>query len=122
MKKVLVIEDEGIIRLNLLYLLNAQGFETIGAENGSVGLSLVREFIPDLIICNLKMPLLNGYELLQKLDQDSTTATIPLLFLTAQLEDEEIIQRSPLRNIRYVYKPFIPSDLLDMIADMLGES
>jgi CheY-like chemotaxis protein len=58
MKKILVIEDEGIIRLNLLHLLNAQGFNTIGAENGSVGVRLVREFIPDLITCNIKMPFL----------------------------------------------------------------
>lgn len=120
MKKIVVIEDEGIIRLNLLYLLNANGFEVVGAENGAVGLRLVREFIPDLILCNVKLPVLSGYEVFRELGKHSTTATIPFILLTAQIENEEIIQSEQVRNIRYLSKPFITNELLAIIAEILS--
>jgi len=119
MKKILVIEDEGIIRLNLLHLLNAQGFNTIGAENGSVGVRLVREFIPDLIICNIKMPGLNGYEVFRELRSDSSTAAIPFIFLTAQIDMNKFSPEEQ-RTIRYLGKPFMANELLEIIAEFLG--
>lgn len=119
MKKITVIEDEGIIRLNLLHLLNAQGFNTIGAENGSVGVRLVREFIPDLIICNIKMPGLNGYEVFKELRSDFSTAAIPFIFLTAQIDMNEFSQEDK-KTIRYLGKPFMAHELLEIIAEFLG--
>jgi diguanylate cyclase len=103
----------------LLYLLSDQGFEAIGAENETVELRLVREFSPDLIICNIKMLMLSGYEVFQELGKDITTATIPLIFLTAQIEAEEIIQSEQTRKNWYLGKPFLPNELLTMIAEIL---
>lgn len=119
MKNILVVEDEGIIRLNLLQILNANGYNAIGAENGAVGLRLVREFTLDLIICNIRMPVLNGYEVFRELQRDSTTAKIPFIFLTAQMDTDEFSQEEQ-QSIRYLCKPFINNELLEMIAEVLG--
>ena len=115
MNKILVIEDEGIIRLNLLQILNAQGYNVLGAENGAVGLRLVREFSPDLIICNIKMPVLDGYAVFRELRSDSNTATIPFIFLTAQM-DTEAFSEEEQQNIKFICKPFINNELVELIA------
>lgn len=117
MKRILVIEDEGIIRLNLLQILNASGYNAIGAENGAVGLQLVKEFIPDLIICNIKMPVLDGYEVFRELRSDPVTALIPLIFLTAQIDIENFSQEEKL-SIKYLYKPFLSNELLALISEV----
>lgn len=119
MKRILVIEDEGIIRLNLLQILNANGYEVIGAENGAVGLRLVREFIPNLIICNIKMPVLDGYEVFRELRSDTMTAQIPFIFLTAQMDLEQLSQEEQ-QTIRYLCKPFLSNELLELILEIVG--
>jgi diguanylate cyclase len=119
MKKILVIEDEGIIRLNLLHILNANGYNTIGAENGAVGLRLVKEFMPDLIICNIRMPVLSGYEVFRELRRDSTTAKVPFLFLTAQMDTDEFSQEEQ-QSIRYLSKPFLSSEFLAVIFEIFS--
>ncbi len=119
MKNILVVENEGIIRLNLLQILNANGYNAIGAENGAVGLRLVREFTLDLIICNIRMPVLSGYEVFRELQRNSTTAKIPFIFLTAQMDTDEFSQEEQ-QSIRYICKPFITNELLEMIAKVFG--
>ncbi|MEO8891231.1 MAG: response regulator [Coleofasciculaceae cyanobacterium] len=119
MKRILVIEDEGIIRLNLLQILNANGYEVIGAENGAVGLRLVREFIPNLIICNIKMPVLDGYEVFRELRSDAITAQISFIFLTAQMDLEQFSQEEQ-QTIRYLCKPFLSNELLELISEIIG--
>lgn len=119
MKRILVIEDEGIIRLNLLQILNANGYEVIGAENGAVGLRLVREFIPNLIICNIKMPVLDGYEVFRELRSDAITAQISFIFLTAQMDLEQFSQEEQ-QTIRYLCKPFLSNELLELISGIIG--
>lgn len=119
MKNILVVEDEGIIRLNLLQILNANGYNAIGAENGAVGLRLVREFTLDIIICNIRMPVLGGYEVFRELQRNSSTAKIPFIFLTAQMNIDEFSQEEQ-QSIRYICKPFITNELLEMIAKIFG--
>jgi CheY-like chemotaxis protein len=119
MKRILVIEDEGIIRLNLLQILNANGYEVIGAENGAVGLQLVREFMPNLIICNIKMPVLDGYEVFRELRSDAITAQISFIFLTAQMDLEQFSQEEQ-QTIRYLCKPFLSNELLELISEIIG--
>lgn len=81
--KILVIEDEFFIRENLLELLEIEGFDAVGAENGLVGVRLAKEYQPDLILCDVMMPELDGFGVLKALREDSATATIPFLFLSA---------------------------------------
>jgi CheY-like chemotaxis protein len=83
-KKILVIEDEKLSRNNLLKILQAEAFEPIGAENGTVGIQLAMEEEPDIIICDIMMPDIDGYEVLKALRQEPSTIMIPFIFLTAK--------------------------------------
>ncbi len=116
MKKILVIEDEKFIRENLLELLEIEGYTAIGAENGMVGVHLAKENQPDLILCDVMMPELDGYGVFNALRQDPVTAMIPFIFLTASAD------RSNLQKIRelgfndYILKPFHVDNFLETIA------
>ena len=119
MNKILVIEDERAIRMNLLKLLSAEGFQSIGADNGASGVQLAKDEQPDLIICDILMPELNGYEVLQALQQDSVTATIPFIFLTAKAERSDWRHAMKLGADDYLTKPFTRAELLEAIATRL---
>lgn len=122
MKKILVIEDEVFIRDNLIELLEIEGFEALGAENGSVGLQLAKEYQPDLILCDVQMPELDGYGVLNGLRQDPTTATIPFLFLTASADRGNIQKIRAMGMNDYILKPFNVDKFLAAIAARLGNS
>jgi len=90
MKKILVIEDEPSVRANILELLEAEEFDVVSAENGFIGALWAQQHLPDLITCDVMMPEVNGYEVLSTLRQDSRTATIPFIFLTAMADQGDI--------------------------------
>jgi EAL domain-containing protein (putative c-di-GMP-specific phosphodiesterase class I)/AmiR/NasT family two-component response regulator len=121
MKKILVIEDENLIRNNILELLEAEDFEPIGAENGSVGVYLARQHQPDLIICDVMMPDLDGYGVLTVLRQDPATAMIPFIFLTALTDRTDIRKGMELGADDYLPKPCTPDELLRAIATRLDK-
>lgn len=119
MSKILVIEDERSIRLNLLKLLSAEGFQTISADNGRTGVQLALIEQPDVIICDVLMPELDGYGVLKTLQQNPVTATIPFIFLTAKTERSDWRQAMALGADDYLTKPFTRAELLDAIASRL---
>jgi diguanylate cyclase (GGDEF)-like protein len=119
MNKILVIEDERAIRINLLKLLGAEGFHVIAAENGKDGVQLARTEPPDLIICDILMPELDGYGVLRTLQQDPVTATIPFIFLTAKSDRSDWRQGMNLGADDYLTKPFTRAELLEAIASRL---
>lgn len=119
MHKILVIEDEQAIRCNLLKLLKAEGFQAIGADNGSTGVQLALIEQPDVIICDILMPELDGYGVLKALQQHSTTATIPFIFLTAKADRSDWRQAMNLGADDYLTKPFTRAELLAAIATRL---
>ncbi len=113
--KILVVEDELTIRNNLTRMLALEDFEVLGAENGRVALSLVLEFNPDLILCDVMMPELDGFGVLSALRDDERTEGIPLVFLTA-LDDRENLRRAMgLGADDYVTKPFTRDDVLQAV-------
>ncbi|MCC5660820.1 response regulator [Nostoc sp. XA010] len=116
MKKILVIEDEAVSREMFLDSLEAEGFNAIGAENGLVGIQQAQEHLPDLVICNIFMPELDGYGVLTTLRQNSVTATIPLIFLSAKATKTEIRQGMNLGADDYLTKPFTVEELLEAIT------
>lgn len=81
--RILVIEDNPDNLALAVYLLRAAGFETIEASDGAQGVRAAREAVPDLIVCDLQMPVLNGFEVLQHLRVDPMTRTIPVVAVTA---------------------------------------
>lgn len=121
MAKVLVIEDEEILRESILNILKTKGFNAIGASDGRSGLQLAKEFLPDLILCDVRMPELDGYEVLRALRQDSSTATIPFLFLTGSNIQNVVREGQLLGANGYLTKPFTTAQLLEAIDRGLGD-
>lgn len=121
MKTILVIEDERTIRTNVLKILEYQGFEVLGAENGSVGIELARQYLPDLILCDVLMPDQDGFEVLQTLRADPETAGIPFIFLTAKADLRDVRRGMNLGADDYIPKPFTTQDLLQAIQVRLGK-
>ncbi|MGV0024484.1 hybrid sensor histidine kinase/response regulator [Phormidesmis priestleyi] len=117
--RILVIEDEKDVRLNIVEILASGGFDSINAENGFVGIQMAKEASPDLIICDIKMPDFDGYGVLEELRQDPSTAMIPFIFLTAKTDRAEIRQGMNLGADDYLTKPFRRVDLLATIAARL---
>ena len=122
MTKVLVIEDDRLTRDIILNLLLLREISAIAAADGRAGLQLAKEIIPDLILCDVRMPELSGYDVLAALRQDSTTATIPLIFLTAETNRDAIERGQQLGANGYLNKPFTTAELLSAIAPYLSKA
>lgn len=116
MTKILVIEDETSIRENILDMLEAENFKAIGAENGKIGIQLAVSQMPDLILCDVMMPELDGYGVLKALRDRPATATIPFIFLTALADKRETRKGMELGADDYLTKPCLPEQLLKAIA------
>ena len=121
MNKILVIEDEEIVRSNILEILASGAFEAFGAENGRQGVELACEQIPSLIICDITMPELDGYGVLKMLRQNSTTETIPFIFLTARADKTDIRAGMNLGADDYLTKPFRRKELLTAVTARLAK-
>ncbi|MBD1833469.1 EAL domain-containing protein [Cyanobacteria bacterium FACHB-472] len=116
MNKILVIEDEEPVLAGMSALLTAENFDVIGAENGKVGVELAIKNQPDLIICDVTMPELDGYGVLRELRQNPATAMIPFIFLTAKSTKSDLRQGMELGADDYLIKPFTRDELLGAIA------
>jgi DNA-binding response OmpR family regulator len=119
MTKILVIEDDTIIRESIIEILQDGNIDAIGAENGEQGLQLAREYQPDLIICDITMPDMDGYSVLTELRQDPTTVIIPFIFLTAKADRDDFRLGMELGADDYITKPCTPTELLSAIATQL---
>lgn len=119
MVKILVIEDELEIRSNLLELLKLEGYDVVGADNGMTGLLGAIEDLPDLIICDVMMPKLDGHDVLRVLRQEPKTVGIPFIFLTALADKGDIRQGMVLGADDYLTKPFTRSDVLTAVKSRL---
>jgi len=122
MTKVLIIEDEDGLRENIRTLLNEEGYDVIATDNGFNGLELSKSFSPDIIICDIMMRGMNGYEVLQSLIADDRTKRIPFIFLSARVEREHIRMGMELGADDYLLKPFMAKELLTSIEARLKKS
>ncbi|MCL4787831.1 MAG: response regulator transcription factor [Verrucomicrobia bacterium] len=122
MKQILVIEDEPEMRRNLLTILKLEKFQPLGAENGRIGLEMAKREKPDLILCDVMMPELDGHGVLEALRQDEDTASIPFIFLTAKGEKADLRSGMNLGADDYLTKPVAKKDLLHAIAARLLRS
>ena len=120
MAKILVIEDEAGVRDSIVDMLNAEDFIVDSAVNGEEGLRQIHEFKPDMVICDVMMPVLNGFGVLQRIRQDPGLATLPFVFLTAKAERVDFRNGMDLGANDYLTKPFTHDDLLRMIHTRLG--
>ncbi len=115
MKRILVIEDEPEMRRNLQTMLRLEGFEVLSAANGRAGLAVAQAEIPDLILCDVMMPVMDGHELLRALREVPGTMNIPFVFLTAKGERADLPSGMNLGADDYLTKPVAREDLLEAV-------
>lgn len=119
MATVLVIEDDPSILENILELLEMEGYQAIGAVDGYEGVMQAQQTIPDIIICDVLMPRLDGYGVLQTLRSLPSTAAIPLVFVSATPQEEILAASVRLGAADYLIKPFRATDLFRVISGVL---
>ena len=119
MKKILLIEDNIDIRENTSEILSLAGYSVSTAENGKVGVDIAQRIKPDLIVCDIMMPELDGYGVLHILNKNADTSSIPFIFLTAKTEKTDIRKGMTLGADDYLTKPFDDTDLLNAIETRL---
>ena len=122
MKKILVIEDNAEVRENLEEILELSGYEVLTAEDGTVGVDIAVSEQPDLILCDVMMPKLDGFGVLNILSKKNNTADIPFIFLTAKAEKADFRRGMNLGADDYITKPFYKDELLDVIETRLRKS
>ncbi|WP_017660695.1 putative bifunctional diguanylate cyclase/phosphodiesterase [Baaleninema simplex] len=122
MTTILAIEDEDYVRDILVDMLEAEGFEVLQAENGVVGCQLAREHQPDLILCDIMMPELDGYGVLTQLNRLQETETIPFIFLSAKADRIDFRVGMDLGADDYLTKPFTRDELLSAVSTRLKKS
>ncbi|WP_019505824.1 response regulator transcription factor [Pleurocapsa sp. PCC 7319] len=121
MTKILVIEDELFVRENIVELLEAEDFAVFSTENGILGILWAQENIPDLVICDVMMPEMNGYEVLSEMRELPMTSLTPFIFLTAMSDKGDIRQGMELGADDYLTKPFTREELLGAIHTRLAK-
>jgi DNA-binding NarL/FixJ family response regulator len=122
MKKILVIEDEPEMRRNITTLLRYYDYDAVAAENGRLGVEAARREKPDLILCDVMMPELDGYGVLHALQTDASLARIPFIYLTAKGEKDDLRSGMNRGADDYLTKPVANKDLVEAIEVRLRRS
>ncbi len=121
MKTILIIDDDSLVRDSLQDVLELHGFQTLTANNGRIGLELATQQQPDLILCDVQMPEMDGYTVLRTLRQNPTVQTIPFVFLTAWADHSNQRQGMDLGADDYLAKPCSTQELLAALQSRLGK-
>lgn len=121
MKTVLLIEDDAILRENTAELLELSNYKVIKASNGKVGIELAKKHLPNIIVCDIMMPELDGYETLKILSKNKTTKFIPFIFLSAKTERNDVRRGMNLGADDYITKPFTEDDIISAIESRLAK-
>ena len=121
MVRILVVEDEEKIRLSLIDMLELAEHDVIVANDGDIGLQLAQEKLPDLIISDIMMPNMDGYELFEAIKSDLTTVHIPFIFLTALASYDDVRAGINLGADDYLTKPFNYNQLITAVNVRLNK-
>lgn len=121
MEKILIIEDEEPLRNRLFRTIELEGYHPISAPGGVEGVKMAKSNLPDLIICDIMMPDMDGYGVYDELKKNADTATIPFIFLTAKVEKSDIREGMNLGADDYITKPFDIEDLMTSIKVRLDK-
>lgn len=118
-KTILIIEDDAVTRKIYVDGLSAEGYNTIGAENGIQGIQKVQTHLPDVIVCDIVMPDISGYDVLGVLQEDPVTAIIPFIFLAGSGAKNDIRKGMEMGADDYVIKPSTLDELIRTITTQL---
>jgi diguanylate cyclase (GGDEF)-like protein len=119
MKTILVIEDEKSIRSNIVRILHFGNFQVLEAPDGQTGVDMAKSYLPDLIVCDIMMPGLDGYQVFRELSEQAETAIIPFVFLSAKADRTEIRHGMSIGADDYLTKPFTSAELLQAVTARL---
>lgn len=119
MSKILIIEDQEEIRENLTELLELSDFTVITAVNGKNGIETIYEEVPDIILCDVSMPIMNGYEVLKRVRSNSKTDDTPFVFISASAQDADIRAGKMAGADAYLTKPFSSQKLIETVKELL---
>jgi DNA-binding response OmpR family regulator len=119
MSKILIAEDERDILELITYTLEFGGYEVIPTTNGEDALDLTRHERPDLVLLDVRMPRMSGYEVCTHIKADDDTRRIPVVFISAKGQEAEVNTGYDLGAIDYILKPFAPDQLLEIIRNIL---
>jgi two-component system, OmpR family, alkaline phosphatase synthesis response regulator PhoP len=117
--KVLVVDDEAPIRLLCRVNLEAEGMEVVEAADGEAGLALARSERPDVVLLDVMMPAMDGWQVAERMFEDDLTSQIPLVFLTARAELRDRARGLELGGVDYITKPFNPTELASVVETLL---
>lgn len=118
-KKILVAEDERDIRELIVFSLELQGYNVTETPNGEEAVKKALELLPDLILLDVRMPKMNGYEACQALKANDSTKGTPVVFLSAKGQEAEIQKGKEAGAVDYLLKPFAPDELVSRVKDIL---
>jgi DNA-binding NarL/FixJ family response regulator len=121
-KKILIIEDQAPMRRNVALMLELEGYATCTAENGRIGIEVARQEKPDLILCDVMMPEMDGYAVVQTLREDVQFANIPFIFLTAKSDRSDVRIGMNFGADDYLTKPVMRDDLLIAVETRLSRA
>jgi two-component system, sensor histidine kinase and response regulator len=121
MKKILVIDDDAAVQSLTVKALQSRGYQALIAADGEEGLEVARRYLPDLILCDVQMPNLDGYETLAALQRDPMTCTIPFIFLTALRDQQDMRYGMGLGADDYLTKPFTVQELVNAVMTRLAK-
>ncbi|SNZ00744.1 response regulator [Flagellimonas pacifica] len=122
MKTILLIEDDLALRENTAELLELSDYMVHTAPNGKIGIQMAKEKMPDIVVCDIMMPEVDGYGVLEELSSDETTKHIPFIFLSAKTEHKEIRKGMDMGADDYLTKPFEEEDLISAIESRLAKA
>jgi CheY-like chemotaxis protein len=121
MAKILIAEDERDIRDLISFTLRFAGYEVVAVGDGQEAVDIVAKEMPDLILMDVRMPRMTGYEACQKIKDDPKVSQIPVVFLSAKGQDAEIQTGLNAGASEYLLKPFAPSDLSQRVKELLAQ-
>ncbi len=121
MSKILVADDEPHILKLVSFTLGNHGWEIVTAGDGAAAAELAESEQPDLILLDVMMPVMNGYDAAKKISENPATAHIPIVMLSAKSQQREIAEGLTCGASEYICKPFTPKDLVQRVSEILGE-
>lgn len=122
MKTVLLIEDDLVLRENTSELLELSNYNVLAASNGNAGVAIAKSNLPDIIVCDIMMPELDGYGVIQALSENENTKYIPFIFLSAKTERQDVRKGMDLGADDYITKPFNEEELISAIESRLAKA
>jgi CheY-like chemotaxis protein len=114
-KRILIADDDPVILRLIQVNLELEGYEVLTANNGQEAVDVATAELPDLVILDIMMPRLDGYQACQKLKEGATTASLPVIFLSAKAQQGDIEKGKSFGVVDYLTKPFDPSELLEVV-------